>query len=137
MKIHINRLDYDFLMEAVNEDGKSIRMDSSPEIGGHQGGMRPMQLLLSALGGCSSVDVIHILKKQRQEITSFEVEVTGDTENMDAYRLFKNIFVHFKIKGNVHTLKAENAVRLSIEKYCSVAKILEPTATITFYVIVE
>ena len=77
MKINIKRLNDDYHMEAVNDNGNSLEMDGSPELGGHNLGMRPMQLLLAAVGGCSAIDVIMILKKQRQTITSFEVEVDG------------------------------------------------------------
>ena len=73
MKIHIKRINEDFQMEAVNEEGNTIMMDGSPSIGGANLGMRPMQLLLAAIGGCSAIDVILILKKQRQVITSFSI----------------------------------------------------------------
>ena len=132
MKIHIKRLDDDYHMEAVNDNGNSLQMDGAPEIGGHNLGMRPMQLLLSAVGGCSAIDVILILKKQRQVITSFEVEVEGENEKIQEHKIWKNICLHFKIGGNVDESKAIKAIELSIDKYCSVSKILEPTANITY-----
>lgn len=64
MKINIKRLNDDYHMEAVNDNGNSLEMDGSPEIGGHNLGMRPMQLLLAAVGGCSAIDVIMILKNK-------------------------------------------------------------------------
>ncbi|MBL7910302.1 MAG: OsmC family protein [Bacteroidia bacterium] len=137
MRINIKRTDDDFKMEAVNEDGNSLLMDASPDIGGHGKGMRPMQLLLSALGGCSAIDIILILKKQKQEIESFEIEVDGDREKTEDVSLFKNIALHFKIKGKVDKDKAERAVQLSVDKYCSVAKTLEATAKITYKVTVN
>ncbi len=137
MKINIKRIDDDFKMEAINEDGNSLLMDASPDIGGHGKGMRPMQLLLSALGGCSAIDVILILKKQKQEIESFEIEVDGDREKTEEVSLYRNIILHFKIKGKVDKDKAERAAQLSVEKYCSVAKTLEPTAKITYKVTVN
>ncbi|MBK7816617.1 MAG: OsmC family protein [Sphingobacteriaceae bacterium] len=132
MKINVKRLNDNFHMEARNEDGNSIQMDSSPEIGGEGKGMRPRQLLLAAVGGCSAIDVILILKKQKQEIIDFDVEVEGESEKVEDYSLFRNITLHFKIKGNVDFDKAERAVKLSIEKYCSVSKTLEPTAKINY-----
>lgn len=132
MKINIVRKDDDFLMEAKNEDGNTLLMDGSSEIGGHGKGMRPMQLLLTAVGGCSAIDVILILKKQKQTIESFEVEVDGEREKIEDYSLFRQICLHFKIKGKVDFEKAEKAIKLSLEKYCSVSKTLEPTATITY-----
>ncbi|MEO6301807.1 MAG: OsmC family protein [Bacteroidia bacterium] len=137
MKINIKRIDDDFKMEAVNEEGNTLLMDGALDIGGHGQGMRPMQLLLSALGGCSAIDVILILKKQKQEITSFEIEVDGDREKIADYSLFSDIILHFKIKGKVDKDKAERAVKLSVEKYCSVSKTLEPTAKITYKVTVN
>lgn len=132
MKIKIDRLDNDFSMQAVNEDGNSLLMDGSAEIGGHGTGMRPMQLLLAAVGGCSAIDVILILKKQKQAIESFSVEVDGEREKINDYSLFRDICLHFKIKGQVDIDKAEKAIQLSLEKYCSVSKTLEPTAKITY-----
>ncbi len=137
MKINVKRLNDNFHLEARNEDGNSIQMDSSPEIGGEGKGMRPRQLLLAALGGCSAIDVILILKKQKQEITDFDVEVEGESEKVEDYSLFRDICLHFKIKGKVDLDKAERAAKLSIEKYCSVSKTLEPTAKITFKVTVN
>lgn len=134
MKINIKRLNDDFHMEASNEDGNVLHMDGSPEIGGQGKGMRPMQLLLAAVGGCSAIDVILILKKQKQIIESFEVEVDGEREKIEDYSLFREICLNFKIKGKVDLDKAERAVKLSIEKYCSVSKTLEPTAKITYKV---
>ncbi|MCA6437740.1 MAG: OsmC family protein [Bacteroidetes bacterium] len=132
MKINVKRLNQNFHMQALNEEGNIVEMDGSPEIGGEGKGMRPMQLLLTSLGGCSSIDVLLILKKQKQIVEAFEVTVEGDREKMGDYSLFKTITLHFKIKGNVDSIKAEKAVQLSMEKYCSVAKTLEPTAKITY-----
>ncbi|MBA2614138.1 MAG: OsmC family protein [Bacteroidetes bacterium] len=137
MKINIKRIDDALNMEATNEQGNSILMDGAPDIGGNDKGMRPMQLLLSALGGCSAIDVILILKKQKQEIESFEIEVDGNREKTGDVSLFKNIVLHFKIKGKVDQDKAERAVQLSVDKYCSVSKTLEPTAKITYKVSVN
>lgn len=137
MKINIKRIDDDFNMEATNEDGNTLLMDGAPDIGGHGKGMRPMQLLLVAVGGCSAIDVILILKKQKQIIESFEIEVEGEKEKIEGYSLFRDVTLHFKIKGQVDLDKAEHAVKLSIEKYCSVSKTLEPTAKITYKVTVN
>lgn len=134
MKINIKRLNDNFHMEASNEDGNVLHMDGSPDIGGEGKGMRPMQLLLAAVGGCSAIDVILILKKQKQIIESFEVEVEGEREKIEDYSLFRDICLKFKIKGNVDLEKAERAVKLSMEKYCSVSKTLEPTAKISYKV---
>ena len=137
MKINIKRLNDNFHMEAKNEDGNIIQMDSAPDIGGEGKGMRPMQLLLAAVGGCSAIDVILILKKQKQIIEDFEVEVEGEREKIEDYSLFREICLHFKFKGKVDKDKAERAVKLSVDKYCSVSKTLEPTAKISYKVSVN
>lgn len=132
MKINIKRLNDKFHMEASNEDGNTIQMDSAPDIGGEGKGMRPRQMLLAALGGCSAIDVLLILRKQKAEILDFNVEVDGESEKVQDYSLFRNITLHFKVKGTVEFEKVERAVKLSIEKYCSVSKTLEPTAKINY-----
>lgn len=137
MKINIKRLDDNFHMEATNQEGNIIHMDGSPDIGGQGKGMRPMEMLLAAVGGCSSIDVVLILKKQKQEIESFEVEVEGEKEKIEDHSIYKNIVLHFKIKGKVDLDKAERAVKLSMDKYCSVSMILSKTANITYKVSVN
>lgn len=137
MKVIIKRTDDDFAMEAKNEDGNIITIDGPPNLGGHNSGFRPTQLLLAAVGGCSAIDVVMILKKQKQRIDSFEIEVDGEKEAVEEYSLFRNIVIHFKLKGEIELEKAERAVQLSIDKYCSVSKTLEPTAKITYKVSVN
>jgi putative redox protein len=132
MNINIKRLGDGFAMLAQNEDGNTINMDGSPDIGGTGTGMRPMQLLLTALGGCSTIDVLLILKKQRQKIDSLEVDIDGERENMGDYSLFRDIILHFKIVGDTTFEKVDRAVALSLEKYCSVDKTLAPTAKIGY-----
>lgn len=136
MRINLKRLDSDFNFQAINEDGNCVLIDGAPAIGGHNKGMRPMQLLLSALGSCSAIDIISILRKQKQVIESFDIEVDGDREpvGIEGYSLFKTIEVNFILKGNLDKDKVERAVKLSMEKYCSVTKTLEPTAKITYKV---
>ena len=139
MKINLKRLDQDFNFEASNENGNTISIDASPDIGGNNKGMRPMQLLLAALGGCAAIDVILILKKQKQEIESFDIEVDGERikNEGEEVSLYRTIDVHFILKGKIDLLKAERAVKLSMEKYCSVTKTLEPTAKINHRVTVN
>lgn len=134
MKINLKRLDKHFNLEATNDEGNRISIDASKEIGGNGKGMRPMQLVLAALGSCSSIDIISILRKQKQELEDIEIEVSGEREpvGVEGYSLFKTIEVHFKLKGEVDKDKAERAVKLSMEKYCSVTKTLEPTASISY-----
>jgi putative redox protein len=132
IKIEINRLNDGFHMEALNEQGNSVHIDASPDIGGENNGMRPMQLLLAAMGGCSSIDIINILKKQRQDLKDIKITVTGEREKDAVPSLYTEVHAHFKLFGNLDRDKAEKAVALSVEKYCSVAKTLEKTAKVTY-----
>jgi putative redox protein len=132
MKIAISRLDDAYNLKAVNENGKSVLLDAAPEIGGGNNGMRPMQLLVSALGSCSAIDIISILKKQRQDLKDIKVELNAERERDKKPSLFTKIDVHFILIGNIDYSKAQKAVELSMEKYCSVSRILEKTATINY-----
>ena len=80
MKISLKRLDDAFQFEATNEDGRTVHMDAAENIGGKNQGVRPMQMLLMAAAGCAAIDIISILKKQRQEISDFEMDVDGERE---------------------------------------------------------
>ncbi|MBX2898827.1 MAG: OsmC family protein [Cyclobacteriaceae bacterium] len=132
MKVEISRVDADFRMEAVNDKGNSIIMDAGLADGGHDSGFRPMQLLLAALGGCSTIDLIAILRKQREPLRDVKITVTGERETGVVPALYTGAHIHFKLLGAVNPEKAERAVALSVEKYCSVAKTLEKTAKITY-----
>ncbi len=131
MKIEITRIDQDFNMIAENEDGNKIELDGSPAIGGHNKGMRPMQLLLAGVGSCSAIDVISILKKQKQELKSIKITVEGDRDADAVPSLFTDINIHFTLGGDLDPAKVERAIQLSMDKYCSVSKTLESTANIT------
>ncbi len=131
IKIELNRLNDAFHMEAKNELGNSVHIDASPEIGGTNQGMRPMQLLLAALGGCSSIDLINILKKQKQELKDIKVTITGEREKDVVPSLFVEVHAHFKLIGELDEVKVRKAVTLAVDKYCSVAQTLGYKAKIT------
>jgi putative redox protein len=131
VKIELKRVDEDFRMEAVNEKGNSIYMDAGADDGGHDSGLRPMQLLLAAMGGCSAIDLILILRKQREPLTDLKITVTGEREQGVVPALYTEVHAHFKLFGDINEEKAERAVKLSVEKYCSVAKTLEKSAVVT------
>ncbi|MEK6781458.1 MAG: OsmC family protein [Bacteroidota bacterium] len=132
VKIELNRVSDDFHLEAVNEIGNTVHIDASPDIGGKNKGMRPMQLLLAAMGGCSSIDIISILKKQKQDLKDIKVTVTGEREKDATPSLYTEVHAHFKLYGMLDRDKVQKAVSLSVEKYCSVAKTLESTAKVTY-----
>lgn len=132
IKIELNRLNDAFHMEAVNDHGKTVQMDGSPEIGGSNLGFRPMQMLLAGMAGCSAIDVISILKKQRQDLKDIKVTITGEREKDVVPSLYTEIHAHFRLFGKLDPDKAAKAVSLSVEKYCSVSKTLEKSARITY-----
>lgn len=122
-----------FGMDIQDADGHLMRMDIPVDQGGSGSGFRPMQSMLAALCGCSSVDVISILKKQRQELSSLKIEVDGHREEGKEPSLWKEIHLVFKMEGNMDLSKAKRAVDLSLEKYCSVAETLRKAgATIEY-----
>ncbi len=122
--IELNRVQNDYGFEAKDENGHVVKMDTSPESGGQNFGVRPMQMLLMGLGGCSAIDVIMILKKQRQNVRDYKMIIKGDREAGKEPSLWKDITVEFHIFGEVDQEKAEKAVDLSLNKYCSVAATL-------------
>ncbi|MBW7676854.1 OsmC family protein [Chryseobacterium chendengshani] len=135
MKITLNRLNDDFLFECTNSQGNSILLDNTSQPGAK--GVSPMESVLMAVAGCSGIDVVSILKKQRQEITSFRAEVEGERVPVEDAKPFKSILVKFFLEGTIDPKKALKACELSFEKYCSVSKTLEPTVAIGFEIYVN
>ena len=135
--ITIRRLNDAVHMEAKNEDNATLQMDGSGDIGGINGGFRPMQMLLAAAGGCSAIDIIGILKKQRQNPDSMTIEVEGTRVQKGTYSEFSAIHMHYIFTGDLDEKKVEKAIELSVTKYCSVSKTLEKTAKITTSFVVE
>lgn len=128
------QLDYGFV--ATDANNHSVKLDTSPETGGKDFGSRPMQLLLMALAGCSAIDVISILNKQRQTIADYRMVVRGEREQGKEPSLWKTVEMEFHLYGDVDAAKAQRAADLSIEKYCSVAATLRAAgATISWQVL--
>lgn len=123
-KVELARVHGDYGFEVTNDSGQSVKIDNSPDHGGDNFGVRPMQLLLMALAGCSGMDVISILKKQKQNIKDYKTIVRGERESGVEPALWKFIELEFIISGDVDEGKAQRAVELSITKYCSVAATL-------------
>jgi putative redox protein len=110
------------------ESGHAVIMDASPDIGGRNLGMRPMEMLLIGMGGCSSIDVVTILKKSRQPITDCVAEITAERAD-EIPKVFTKIHVHFVVTGKgLNPVQVERAVNLSAEKYCSASIMLGKAA---------
>jgi len=130
VKVELERVNGAFAFEAKDANGHTVRIDTSPETGGENFGVRPMQLLLMGLGGCSGIDILSILKKQRQNVTDFRMHIEGDREPGKEPSLWKNITIVFEFEGEVELEKAEKACALSMEKYCSVSETLKRSGSI-------
>ena len=125
----------DYGMTITDATGNSMMIDIPVNEGGTGKGMRPMQTLLAAFCGCSAVDVVSILKKQKQDITDLKIFVDGERQHGKEPSVWENIDLIFELTGKVEPAKAFRAVQLSIEKYCSVAETLKRAgATIHFKV---
>lgn len=130
MKCRIKWLDH---MSFVGESdsGHSIVMDGAPEAGGRNLGVRPMEMLLLGLGGCTAFDVVSILHKSRQQISDCEVEIEAERAD-EIPKIFTHIHVHFIVSGRgLDEKKVSKAVSLSADKYCSASRMLEKAASIT------
>ena len=135
MKITLNRINSDYLFECTNQSGNKILLDNTSQPDAK--GVSPMESILMAVAGCSGIDIVSILKKQRQEITGFSAEVEGERVQVDDAKPFKSILVKFFLEGNIDPKKALKSAELSFDKYCSVSKTLEPNVAIAYEVYVN
>ncbi|XLS29936.1 OsmC family protein [Flavobacteriaceae bacterium M23B6Z8] len=134
MKIFLDRIDDEYLFEARNERGNTVLMDNKNREDGNVKGAGPMELLIMGIAGCSGIDIVSILKKQRQKITSYHVEVDADRETDKVPALFKKAHAKVYLEGTIDPSKALRAAQLSFEVYCSVSKTLEKAMEITYEV---
>jgi putative redox protein len=123
-RIILERKAGDFGFEATDETGHVVKLDTNQETGGMNYGVRPMQSLLMALGGCSGIDIVSILKKQKQVIDGFRMTIEGERKQINDFSLWDEVKIIFELKGNIDAQKAKRACDLSMEKYCSVAETL-------------
>lgn len=123
--------DFRFLSQAA--DGTRLEIGASKAIGGDESGFRPMQLVLAAMGSCAGIDVVNILKKSRVEFASLGIEVEGRRKEGAIPSPFTEVRITFMVRGGKETdlPKAEKAVSLGVEKYCSVAASLDPNIRVT------
>lgn len=117
--------------EGVAGSGHRVTMDVAPEVGGRNLGLRPMEMVLLGLGGCTAIDVLHMLRKGRQPIADMRVELDAERAD-DAPKVFTRIHVHFVLTGaGLDPHKIERAIKLSATKYCSASMMLNKTAEMT------
>lgn len=130
MKVNLERKNDNYLFEAKGDSGVSVLIDSKTDEPSK--GSSPMELLLMGVGGCSAIDVVSILKKQRQEITSYKMEVEGKRKEVREAKPFEAIHVTLHLEGTIDEAKAVRAAALSFEKYCSVSITMEASVKITY-----
>lgn len=135
MKVTLNRINEDFLFEAKGPNQVAVRIDNKTEAG--VAGAGPMELILMAVGSCNAIDIIYILKKQRQKVDAYHIDVTGERHEVREAKPFKSIHVTVYLEGEVDPAKAKRAAALSFEKYCSVSITLEGSVEITYQVFVN
>lgn len=117
--------------EGTPDSGHSVIMDSSPDFGGEDRGVRPMELLMLGMGGCTSIDVMNILEKSRQDVTACVAAISAERAETEP-KVFVRMHVHFKVTGrNLDAQRVQRAISLSAEKYCSASIMLGKTAEIT------
>ena len=130
MNISVKWID-GMLMVGKSDSGHAVVMDGPPEIGGENLGVRPMEMLLLGMAGCTMIDVVSTLKKMREDVVDCQTQVSADRSE-EYPKVFTNINVHFILKGKQLNLsKVDKAIKLSAEKYCSASIMLGKTAVIT------
>ena len=135
MKIQLNRVNDQYLFECTNSQGNSILLDNTSQPDAN--GVSPMESVLMAVAACSGIDIISILQKQRQSISSFSAQVEAERVAEEQAKPFRSIEVQFFLEGQVDPQKAWRAAELSFAKYCSVSKTLEPKVHVGFKVVVN
>jgi len=137
MNISVKWID-GLLMVGKSDSGHAIVMDGPPEIGGGNLGIRPMEMLLLGMAGCTMIDVLSILKKMREDVVDCQTQVSAERSE-EHPKVFTNIHIHFVLRGKkLDPSKIDKATKLSAEKYCSASIMIGKTANITHdYEIIE
>lgn len=132
MNLTLSRISAPYHFSIKNESGNRVETDASTEIGGGDAAFRPMELLLAGLASCSSIDIVLLLEKMRQPLMDIQVDIQAQRRQNETPSLFETIHLHFILHGKLDREKAEKAISMSIDKYCSVAKIIEKTCSISW-----
>jgi putative redox protein len=131
MKIHLRRVNDAVRFEATNARGHKVLIEGSKNIGGEDIAPSPTEYLIMSQAACTAIDVVELLKKMRQPLTGLEIESDAERAQDQVPKLFTHIHLHYKVYGDVNPAKAEKAISLSIEKYCTVSKMIDHIARIT------
>lgn len=138
MKISLNRINKDYLFEATSSNNLKVLMDNKSKSEGKVEGISPMEVLLMGVAGCSSIDVVSILNKQRINPITLKMEVEGIRDASAVPAPFQGINVTLFLEGeDITPEKAKRAAQLSFDKYCSVSKSLDPNIIINQTIVVN
>jgi len=137
MEVSLERINDDYLFEVTNPNGHKVLLDNKSKTSGEVQGVSPMELLLMGVAGCSAIDIVAILNKQKINPKVLKMEVKGQRNTYEVPALFYQIDIIIYLDGDFSAEKAKRAAQLSYDKYCSVSKTLEPTAEIYHKVILN
>ena len=138
MEITLERVNSDYLFEAKNTYGHRVFLDNRSKKSGVVRGVSPMEVLLMGLAGCSSIDIIDILNKQKINPKSLKMKVLGNRDKDKVPSTFDSIDIEIFIDGeNISIEKAKRAAELSYQKYCSVSRMIDSVATINLNIILN
>ncbi|WP_293788624.1 OsmC family protein [uncultured Pedobacter sp.] len=132
MNINLVRKSGKFNFEAENESGFTVELDAKVAIGGEGKGFRPMEMLLIGLGGCSGIDMVNVLTKQKEPLNDIKISINATRKEEEMPPIFDVIDIHFDLSGDLSIQKVERALAMTFDKYCSVSNILGRSATINF-----
>lgn len=132
MNINLVRKSGKFNFEAENENGFTVELDAKAAIGGEGKGFRPMEMLLIGLGGCSGIDMVNVLSKQKEPLDDIKIAINASRKEEEMPPIFDVINIHFDLFGDLSIQKVERALAMTFDKYCSVSNILGRSATINF-----
>ncbi|WP_231427415.1 OsmC family protein [Pedobacter sp. Leaf250] len=132
MNINLIRKSGKFNFEAENEGGFTVELDAKAAIGGEGKGFRPMEMLLIGLGGCSGIDMVNVLTKQKEPLDDIKIAINATRRDEEMPPIFDEIDIHFELTGDLNPTKVERALAMTFDKYCSVSNILGRSAKINF-----
>jgi putative redox protein len=132
MEINLIRKSGKFNFEAENSSGFKVELDAKEAIGGTGKGFRPMEMLLVGLGGCSGIDMVNVLTKQKEPLDDLKINIKATRRDEEMPPIFDVIDIQFELYGDLSIQKVERALALTFEKYCSVSNILGRSAQLNF-----
>jgi putative redox protein len=132
MEINLVRKSGKFNFEAENSTGFKVELDAKEAIGGTGKGFRPMEMLLVGLGGCSGIDMVNVLTKQKEPLDDLKINIKATRKDGEMPPIFDVIDIHFELYGALSIQKVERALALTFDKYCSVSNILGRSAQLNF-----